>query len=104
MKIIIVILLLSIYIVSIWISYIGGLTKGYKNLMLKDQTNWSKIDAGVYEFISSKKLKDIDPVVSTLAEIRLKEFKDKMKIEKRKKATKKISKKLTNKSSKKVKK
>ena len=104
MTIFLIITTIIFWIFSIYITYIGGMSRAYKNLMTGKQTSFTGLDAAIYENLSGKKLKDIDPIVQMTAELKLKEFKDKMKISKRKKATKKIRKKLTNKSSKNIKK
>lgn len=97
MLIIYILLSLLFFFMSMWVSYVAGMSKGFQNLMENDPDfKFGKLDAAVYSNLSGKKMKDINPVAEMLADQRIQDFKDRQKIENRKAVQKKSKKKKSN--------
>jgi len=85
----IIILAILFWGVTLWVAYIAGMTRGFKNFTTNNPDHkFDKLDASVYSQVTGKKLSDINPVAEMLADKKIQDFKDAQKIELRKKAAK----------------
>lgn len=98
LQIFIVLLVMCFWLITCWISYVAGMSKGFQNFLTSDpDANFNNLDAAVYSQITGKKLEDINPVAEMIADKRIQDFKDRKKIEKRNALSSKTKKKKSKK-------
>tara|TARA_R110000824_G_scaffold364662_4_gene553029 strand:- start:353 stop:652 length:300 start_codon:yes stop_codon:yes gene_type:complete len=92
-KIMLAVAVICLFGLMCYVFYVFGMIKGYKNLIKDDRGNWGKLDAALYETLTGENKKEFERTVTErVGELKLQQFKDRLKIKKRKKLTKKSSK------------
>jgi lipopolysaccharide export LptBFGC system permease protein LptF len=76
-KIMLVIVLFAFWMLTIWISYLAGIMKGFKNFIVQNADEWNVIDKVLYQQFTHRNMDDINPAAQYIAEGRIKEFNDK---------------------------
>jgi len=89
-KILLVVALILFYIFSMWISYIAGMTKGFKNFLDKNKDSWNEVDKALYSNFTKKNLDNVNPAAELIAENKIADLNKEIQAKKLKKARKDI--------------
>ena len=89
-KIMLVVVLFALWMLTIWISYLAGIMKGFKNFIVQNADEWNAIDKVLYQQFTHKNMDDINPAAQYIAEGRIKSFNDRNSVEKVKEARNQI--------------
>jgi len=87
-----------VFIILLWaatmfISFVAGMTKGFKSFLDKNKSNWDYLDKALYKQFTTKNVDTIDPGAELLAETKIADLNQRQRAEKVKKARKDILKK-----------
>tara|TARA_R110000744_G_scaffold168571_1_gene286309 strand:+ start:31039 stop:31305 length:267 start_codon:yes stop_codon:yes gene_type:complete len=57
-----------------WVCYLAGMTKGFRNFLDKNQDNWNEIDKMLFKNFSKKNLDNVNPAAELIAEAKIAEL------------------------------
>jgi len=73
-KVLLIVALLFLWGVSLYVFYLAGIMKGFKNFIVQNADEWNAIDKILYQQFTQRNMDEINPAAQFIAEGRIKEF------------------------------